>query len=139
MIPDIGPCDGMLGMDYVWRTLNHAQESGRWQNHPLSALIPKAKANISERKAESLERFRRGDVDFEGLLMEEWQTLDVQEELRAVIDYGSTEFERKNGHRELQKKVYDRVRKRFPDPKPRVSSKGRWRKSLSPPNGDSGS
>ena len=71
---------------------------------------------------------RRGEVDFEGLLAEEWQDAMIQQELREVVDQsGGNPVQLQKRHRDLQKRVYDRVRKWFPDPKPRVSVKGQWR------------
>ena len=126
-------------MDQIWQTLNHARRTGQWQEHPLSALIPKAKVNRSELIREALERYGRGEVDFEGLLVEEWETPDIQEQLRALFDPPiGTGFERVKKHRDLQKKVYDRVRKRLPYPKPLGSVKGQWRESLPLPRGDAG-
>ena len=126
-------------MDQMWRTLTDARRTGQWQEHPLSDLIPKAKANRSERIRGASERFQRGEVNFEGLLEEEWQTPDMQEQLRALLDrHIGTGFERAKRHRDLQKMVYDRVRKRLPNPKPRVSVKGQWRERLPLPSGQAG-
>ena len=71
--------------------------------------------------------------------MEEWETPDIQEQLRALFDPPiGTGFERVKKHRDLQKKVYDRVRKRLPYPEPLGSVKGQWRESLPLPRGDAG-
>jgi hypothetical protein len=119
-------------LDQGWRTLNHIRRfPPRWEPHPLSKLIPKAKANQSEAKRWALERFRQGEVDFEGLLAEEWQTTEVQEELRGIRErYGRSPKEFQKREYALQKKVYDRVRRWFPDPKPKVRTKGEWRQRL---------
>ena len=98
------------------------------------ALISKAKSNASDRKRVALERIALGEVDFEGLLEEEWQTPQFRQELKTMqTKYRSNPGALKKNHREVQKKVYDRVRKWFPHPKPRV--KGTlWRQRL--PLGD---
>jgi hypothetical protein len=126
-------------LEQAWLTLNQPSGPGlvirggkrRWPSHPLSALLPRAKAKRSERKRRALERWQRGEVDFEGLLEEEWQDPGVQEELQGLIAaYRSHPLQLQQRHRELQKQVYDRVRKWFPDPKPRVKVKGCWRQRL---------
>ena len=55
------------------------------REHPLSQLIPRAKSNLSETKRRAVERYERGDVDFEGLISEEWQKDDIQEELARIV------------------------------------------------------
>ena len=106
--------------------------------HPLLALIPQARANRSETKRRALERYQRGDVDFEGLLAEVWQTSGVQQELREMVDrYRGNPVLLRKEHRYLQKRVYDRVRNWFHAPKPRVEIKGQWRSGMPIPGPDS--
>ena len=121
-------------IDQAWMTLKHRGgiiphgDVGAAGQHPLSALIPRAKANRSEPKRLALERWRRGDVDFEGLLVEEWQKASIKEELRDIVARcRGNPVQLQKRHRDLQKRVYDRVRKRFPDPRPRLAVKGQWR------------
>ncbi len=119
-------------MDQAWRTITHSRDfslgGASVGKHPLCSLIPLAKANRSETKRRALERWQRGEVDFEGLLAEEWQDAGIQQELRdAVVQFGGNPVQLERRHRDLQKRVYDRVRKWFPDPKPRVAVKGQWR------------
>lgn len=119
-------------IDQAWRTVRHVQRTpGYSRPHPLSALIVRAKANLSERKRSALDRFKRGETDLEGLLVEEWGQPDVQAELsRLAEQYGGNPVTLKEKHRELQKRVYDRVRRWFPEPKPRVKARGEWRTRL---------
>ena len=124
-------------MDQAWMTITHSRDfslgraAGTGGKHPLSALIPQAKANRSETKRRALERWQRGEVDFEGLLAEEWQDPRNQQDLQdLVVQVGGKPFRLQKRHRDLQKRVYDRVRKWFPDPKPRVAIKGEWRQHM---------
>ena len=124
-------------MDQAWVTLNHRGGIVAGGQHPLSALIPRAKANRSESKRLALERLHRGEVDFEGQLVEQWQNPDIQEELRGMVaQYQRNAVQLRNLHRAAQKQVYDRVRKWFPDPKPRVAVKGQWRQAMPLPDAD---
>ena len=124
-------------MDQAWRTMTHTWESSpsgaasAVEKHPLLALIPQARVNRSETKRRGLERFQRGEADFEGLLAEAWQDPSVQQELREmVVRYRGNPALLGKRQRELQKRVYDRVRNWFSDPKPRVSVKGQWREHM---------
>ena len=100
----------------------------------MVGLITKAKANNSERKRQALARWERGDADFEDLLEAEWEASEVQEELQGIVArYRSNSLRLEQKHRELQKKVYDRVRWWFPEPKPRVKVRGQWRSRLGMP------
>ena len=128
-------------MEQAWRTITHSMEyspcaaAGTGGKHPLSFLIPRAKSNRSETKRRALERWQRGEVDFEGLLVEEWQGTGIQQEqLDAVVQLGGNPVQLQKRHRDLQKRVYDRVRKWFPDPKPRVAIKARWRQHMPLPD-----
>ena len=130
-------------MDQAWRTITQPSVFSRSGSatadgkHPLSSLITQAKANRSETKRRSLERWQRGEVNFEDLLAEEWQSTRVQQELQETVDrYRGNPVQLQTMHRDLQKRVYDRVRKWFPDPKPRVAVKGQWRQCMLLPDFD---
>ncbi len=109
--------------------------AGAVGKHPLLGLIPQARANRSETKRRALERFQRGEVDFEGLLAEVWQEPSVQQELREmVVRYRGNPVLLRKWHHDIQKRVYDRVRNWFPAPKPRVAVKGQWRRHMPLPD-----
>ncbi|MFQ5968650.1 MAG: hypothetical protein ACE5MI_13765, partial [Acidimicrobiia bacterium] len=116
----------------AWQTLKHMQtfsRLGAFRPHALTGLIVKAKANRSERKRRAVERYQKGEIDFMGLIEEEWCAPEVQEEAGGIAGKASG-FERQKALLALQKKVYDRVRRRLPDPKPKLRSRGRWRDRL---------
>ncbi len=114
------------------QTLKHMQRfSGLrgFRAHPLSELIAKAKSNRSERKRSAVERYQRNEIEFLGLIEEEWQTAQVHESALKIAKIDSA-FTRENEHRDLQKRVYDRVRKWLQEPKPKLGRKGVWRERL---------
>jgi hypothetical protein len=123
--------------EHAWltlKTVRRLSEKGR-QQHPISMLIPRAKSKVSQPKKVAMERIQRGETDFERLIEEEWQKADIQFELRHIIEkYSRSQVTLKRQHLAVQKKVYDRVRRWFPDPKPKVSVKGEWRSRLPLPN-----
>ena len=82
-----------------------------------------------------MERYEREEVDFEGLLAEAWQDPSIQQELREMVgQYRGNPVLLQKRHRDLQKRVYDRVRNWFPDSKPRVAIKGQWRQHMPLPD-----
>ena len=124
-------------MDQAWRTITHTREysfigaASAVGKHPLIALIPQARVNRSETKRRALERCQKGEVDFEGLLAEAWQDPGIKQELREMVgQYRGNPVLLQKRHREMQKRVYDRVRNWFPPPKPRVAVKGQWRRHM---------
>ena len=124
-------------MDQAWRTITHSSEysvsggASAVGKHPLLALIPQARVNRSETKRRALERLQRGEVDFEGLLAEAWQDSSVQQDLQELlVRYRANPVLLRKNHRDLQKRLYDRVRNWFPEPKPRVAVKGQWRRHM---------
>ena len=123
-------------LDQAWRTITHTSGysldgSLGVGKHPLLALIPQARVNRSETKRLALERYQRGEVGFEGLLADAWQDHSLQHELREMAGrYRGNPVLLRKEHRYLQKRVYDRVRNWFPDPKPRVAVKGQWREHM---------
>jgi len=126
-------------MDQAWRTITDSRNfplgEAAVENHPLTALIPQAKANRSETKRRALERWQLGEVDLDGLLAEECQDPRVQRELWAMVaEYRGNPVQLQKMHRALQKRVYDRVLKWFPDPKPWIAVKGQWRRHLPLPD-----
>lgn len=125
-------------MDQAWLTLKDLRRwPGSWHPHPLVAYIPHAKANRSEVRRDASERFNRGEVDFEGLLEEQWLSSDNQAALRAIMNRHRADPTRlAKAHLAQQKLIYDRVRQWFPDPKPKVSVKGEWRLRLRLPRED---
>lgn len=112
----------------AWRTLRHVKSySDQIRQHQLAGFILKVKANTSEAKRSALERYQRSEIDFEGLLEEEWQKPDIQvEQGRIMESYRHSSTESLKACHGLQKKVYDRVRKWFPDPKPKLKVRGQW-------------
>ena len=101
------------------------------KNHPWSNVIHRAKINFSEPKRWALERYQREEIDFEGLMEEEWRKPEMQDELGSMIErYRRRPTRLQQEYRWLQKRVYDRVRRWLPDPKPRVKVKGDWRDRL---------
>ena len=116
----------------IWTTLTGGRRSfPTIDPHPLVELIPKAKSNLSQRKSQALKRFSAGEAVFEDLLVEEWNTPEIQVEAseRAARNRDNP-VRLKASMRELQKKVYDRVRKWFPDTKPKIEKRGAWRARL---------
>jgi hypothetical protein len=128
----------LAAADQGWRTLNSDLKFlHRYEPHPLAEYIPKAKAKTSERKRQALERYNSGEVDFEGLMLEEWHTAEIQEDLRIIIArFQNNPVQLRSKHWALQKRVYDRVRKWFPEPKPKVKARGVWRERLRLPEGE---
>ncbi len=51
-----------------------------------------------------------------------------------VAEYRGNPVQLQKMHRALQKRVYDRVLKWFPDPKPWIAVKGHWRRHLPLPD-----
>ncbi len=123
-------------MDQAWRTITHSSEyslsgAAAVGKHPLLDLIPQARANRSETKRRALERYQKGEVGLEGLVAEVWQAPSIQQELREMVGrYRGNPVLLQKRHRDLQKRVYDRVRNWFPDPKPRAAIKGQWREHM---------
>ncbi len=96
---------------------------------------PPGQGHRSETKRQALERYQKGGVGFEGLLAEAWQDSSVQQELREIVArYRANPVLLQKNHRDLQKRLYDRVRNWFPKPKPRVAVKGQWRRHMPLPD-----
>ena len=121
------------------RLLRHLRATGRFKGrrHAVSGYVSKAKANISERKRSGVERYNRGEIDFEGLMEEEWLRPDTKFEVSQNIAGRSRFWSADKALRWEQDKIYNRVRRWFPDPKPKVAEKNLWRQRLSlPPKAD---
>lgn len=108
-----------------WRTITQPKGSSRggaaeaYRKHPLISLITRAKAECSESKWRALERWQRGEADFGGLLLlaEEWRSTTVQQDLQDTeVRRRGNPMRLRKMHRDLQKRIYDLVRKWFPNP-----------------------
>jgi len=119
--------------DQAWETLRlvafRPGPLGR-RPHPLTELVPQAKSKRSERKRAAIERYRRGDANFDDLLVDEWLAPAVQRKLRRIESgrHGSSSTEKRRARSRLEKQVYDRVWNWLPEPKPK--STRRWRSRL---------
>ena len=115
----------------VFRMLRRHISYAEGIDHPLVSLINRAKVNPQQRKRNAVARYQRGEALFEDLLEEEWATGHVQAELQSIVDtYGGRPHMLQKKLRYLQDKVYNRVRRWLPEPRPTVERKGTWRKKL---------
>ena len=102
--------------------------------HPVAALISRAKANLSQRKRNAVRRYLANEIDFEGLLEEEWIRADTQVDVRQNIRVCPRNWSGEKALKYEQDRIYNRVRRWFPDPKPKVAQKGTWRHRLPMPS-----
>ena len=112
------------------RLAYHSISPGKWP-HPLSEFIASARANRSEEKRIAIERYNRGEIDFEGIIREQWASLDNQQMIAEILDEFNSSHELHIELDKRRKRVYDRVRKWFPDPRPKLKIRGTL-KALTP-------
>ena len=111
----------------VWtqrRLAYHPLSSGKGP-HSLTWFIASARANRSDLKRMALELYNVGEIDFEGIIRELWASPDNQHMIAGILDrLKNRSHERQTELDKHRKRVYDRVRKWFPDPKPKLKKRG---------------
>ena len=114
----------------------HLETTGRVGEvrHPVSALVARAKPNRSDRKRSAVERYKRGEIDLEGLLEEEWYRPEAQSDIALNVQHRNRSWSIDKAIRSEQDKLYNRVRGWLPDPKPKLGRNSAWRDRLQLPS-----
>ncbi len=108
-----------------YRSMSHIVSHHGYEEHPVAKIINRSKVKPNLRKKEAIRRFQANEVDFEGLLAEEWRTEDTQ---RKLGEYRA-KYELAKGEKTLKNGVYNRVATWFKTQGlavPKLKHKGRW-------------
>ena len=113
-----------------YRSMAHIVHYHGYQEHPVLKIINRSKVKPNPRKKEAIRRSRANEIDFEGLLAEEWRTEDTQQKLgECRAEYQIQPMMLANAEKALKNRVYNRIKTWFTTQGlavPRLKHKGRW-------------
>ena len=113
-----------------WDTIRQHLYLNNITPHPVAVLATKVKPNVSERKENAIDRYVAGEVSFDDLITEEWESPEVRAQLAKVMATYPTQYKRDRELKAVQKKVYNKVKRWFGSSAPEAEVRGQWRKAM---------